>query len=253
MNRRNVKDSIDVIAEAWKREFTGRPSVIHRNQDPVGTSPTILGDDRARLEEAPVKKSQQDMAILRPLTIHVASPCAGPNRMTTRQLATRFAHLCKAITQRQDRGRGTRTRESDTGRPRFTDRRHQLTSARPRDSRRSRCRGADAGNASCSSGLSKDQQDHLERSLRLLLQHLQACWASNSGPATSGTPLPEKVLDGPSKRSAIHRRPASPTSRPRQLAVATRGSRRPPDSLRKSTKPSAGLAPTDHLDQILFE
>lgn len=174
-------DPIDAIAAAWKRELPDLPvhsiGIVTR----VWHIAKLLGDDRARL----LREHGADTATLDLLS--TLRRHGDPYRMTTRDLAAASLITAGAITQRVDRaeaqGLVTRTGRRDSrtvdieltalGRTTVDD---LVAAVLARE-----CRLLD--------GLPKDQQQHLEHALRLLLDHLSALLGADRRPGHVGHPV----------------------------------------------------------------
>jgi DNA-binding MarR family transcriptional regulator len=160
------EDPIDAIAAAWKREIPGLPvhsiGIVTR----VWHIAKLLGDDRARL----LRDHQADMATLDLLS--TLRRHGEPYRMTTRDLAAASLITAGAITQRVDRAeaKGLVRR---TGRPDSRTVDIELTPL-GRTTVDDLVAAVLARECQLLDGLPKDQQDHLEHTLRLLLDHLSA-------------------------------------------------------------------------------
>lgn len=157
-------DSIDAIAEAWKRELPGVPVQSIGIVTRVWHIAKLLGDDRARL----LRSRHADMSTLDLLS--TLRRHGRPYRMTTRELAAASLITAGAITQRVDRAEAqglvkrSGRRDSRTVDIELTPLGHATVDDLVAAVLTRECQLLD--------GLSKDQQDHLEHTLRLLLQHL---------------------------------------------------------------------------------
>lgn len=172
------KDPIDGIAAAWKREIPSLPvhsiGIVTR----VWHIAKLLGDDRARL----LRDRQADMATLDLLS--TLRRHGEPYRMTTRELAAASLITAGAITQRVDRAQAqglvTRTGRRDS---RIVD--VELT-PRGRATVDDLVAAVLARECELLDGLPKEQQEQLEHTLRLLLDHLSAVLGADRQPGHVG-------------------------------------------------------------------
>ncbi|KHO21875.1 MarR family winged helix-turn-helix transcriptional regulator [Mycolicibacterium setense] len=171
-------DAVDAIAAAWKRELPDVPvhsiGIVTR----IWHIAKLLGDDRARL----LRDHDADMATLDLLS--TLRRHGQPYRMTTRELATASLITAGAITQRVDRAEAqglvkrTGRRESRAvdveltalGRATVDD---LVGAVLERE-----CQLLD--------GLPRQQQEQLERTLRLLLEHLSTFLGADRQPGHVG-------------------------------------------------------------------
>ncbi|MGB3480594.1 MAG: MarR family transcriptional regulator [Mycobacterium sp.] len=171
-------DPVDAIAAAWKRELPDLPvdsiGIVTR----VWHIAKLLGDDRARL----LRDRRADMATLDLLS--TLRRHGRPYSMTTRELAAASLITAGAITQRVDRAEAqgfvkrTGRRDSRTVDVELTP----LGRAEVDD-----LVGAVlARECELLDGLSKDQQEQLENTLRLLLQHLSLLLGDGQRPGHVG-------------------------------------------------------------------
>lgn len=172
------EDPVDAIAAAWKRELPNVPvhsiGIVTR----VWHIAKLLGDDRARL----LRDHHADMATLDLLS--TLRRRGKPYRMTTRELATASLITAGAITQRVDRAEAqglvkrTGRRESRTVDVELTARGQATVDDLVGAVLARECELLD--------GLPRQQQEQLERTLRLLLDHLSTVLGADRQPGHVG-------------------------------------------------------------------
>lgn len=173
-----AEDPVDAIAAAWKRELPDVPvhsiGIVTR----VWHVAKLLGDDRARL----LRDHHADTATLDLLS--TLRRHGKPYRMTTRELAAASLITAGAITQRVDRAEAQ-------GLVKRTGRRESRTvdvelTARGRATVDNLVATVLARECQLLDGLPRRQQEQLERTLKVLLDHLSTVLGADRRPGHVG-------------------------------------------------------------------